>query len=225
MATLILPVLVLAVPILDTSLVTVARLARRQADPSGRPRPLLAPARPLRALRAACSGAARRDRVLHRRLEPRLQRARELPVHDRRSRRDVRAARPVRELPRRRRPPPATRRVGRVHAGLRRALAAARRGARRRRRDHRVVPRGLRDRVRLARNRQPALRTGSDPARDPGGALPRLHPVRALPLGLALRRGPRRDRRGAPPSSSRSSSRSPSWCSPRTCATSAARSS
>ena len=48
--------------------------ARRPPDPPGRPRPLLAPARALRPLRAARGRAARADLVLHRRLEPRLQR-------------------------------------------------------------------------------------------------------------------------------------------------------
>ena len=54
--------------------------ARRAADLPGRPRPHLAPPRPLRALRAARRRAARADRALHRRLEPRLHRARQLPA-------------------------------------------------------------------------------------------------------------------------------------------------
>ena len=62
-ATLILPLLVLAVPILDTALVTVVRLARGPADPPGRPRPHVAPARLLRPLREGHGRpAARADR-------------------------------------------------------------------------------------------------------------------------------------------------------------------
>ena len=115
-ATLVLPILILAVPILDTALVTVVRLLEGRPIYQGGRDHTLAPARALRALRAARRAAARADRDRHRRLEPRLQRARQRPLDDRRRRLHVRAARPVRELPRRHRAPAAsTRRAGRVH--------------------------------------------------------------------------------------------------------------
>ncbi len=106
-ATLVLPVLVLAVPILDTTLVTVARLLDgRPIYQGGRDHSSH------RLVRYGLSETARRrppgtDLALHRRLEPRLHGARQRPLHDRRRRTHLRAARPVRELPRRRRPPPA----------------------------------------------------------------------------------------------------------------------
>ena len=102
-ATLVLPILILAVPILDTALVTscgcskggrstraAATTPRTGSSASGSPsgtRSLLL------ALIATGIGA----------LEPRLQRARQRPLDDRRRRRHVRAARAVRELPRRHR--------------------------------------------------------------------------------------------------------------------------
>ena len=58
-----LPLIVLAIPILDTALVTLLRIARAAACEPGRPRPHLAPARLLRPLGAAgrrrCSRASR----------------------------------------------------------------------------------------------------------------------------------------------------------------------
>ena len=141
-ATLILPVLILAVPILDTTLVTIGAPARRAADPSGRPRPLLAPPRPLRPVESApqCALLARSRSSSAARASPTtcsttasytlvgvvltfvllVQFASFLADVDRR---------------------PLPRGAARVHAGLRRALAPARRGARRLRPDHRVVPR------------------------------------------------------------------------------------
>ena len=100
-ATLILPLLVLAVPILDTALVTVVRLVEGRPIHPGRPRPHVAPARAARPLRAPRGGPARVDRRRPRPLEPRLQRARRhLPDAGRRAG-HVRAARAVRGLPRR----------------------------------------------------------------------------------------------------------------------------
>ncbi len=52
-ATLVLPMLVLAVPILDTALVATTRMRRGPSDPPGRQGPHVAPARPRRPLRAA----------------------------------------------------------------------------------------------------------------------------------------------------------------------------
>ena len=78
MATLILPVLVLAVPILDTTLVTVVRLLDgRPISQGGRDHSSH------RLVRFGLSeqqrgAAARADLARHRRLEPRLQRARQL---------------------------------------------------------------------------------------------------------------------------------------------------
>ena len=82
-ATLILPVLVLAVPILDTTLVTIARLLDgRPIHQGGRDHSSH------RLVRYGLSErqrgrAARADRVLRRRLEPRLQRPRQLALHGR----------------------------------------------------------------------------------------------------------------------------------------------
>ena len=70
----------------------------------------------------------------------------------------------------------------------------------------------LRDRVRLAGIDEPAVHPRPDAAGHPLGAVSRLHPVRALPLGLALRRRPRRGSRSRSPSSCPRSSRSRSWC-------------
>ena len=89
-ATLILPVLVLAVPDPRHDARHGRAAARRPADLPGRPRPLLAPARALRALRAARGRAARADLALHRRLEPRLHVARQHALHDHRRRPDLR---------------------------------------------------------------------------------------------------------------------------------------
>ena len=61
-ATMLLPLLVLAIPILDTTLVTVAAARRAAAGHPGRQGPHLAPARLLRPLRAEGRGAARADR-------------------------------------------------------------------------------------------------------------------------------------------------------------------
>ena len=107
-ATLLLPILILAVPILDTALVTVVRLLEGTAGLAGRARPHLAPDRLPRALRAARARAARRHLRRARRDEPRLQRARRRAHRGRRRARHVRRARPVRELPRRRRADAAT---------------------------------------------------------------------------------------------------------------------
>ena len=102
-ATLLLPILVLAVPILDTTLVTIVRLLEgRPISQGGRDHTSH------RLVRFGLSekhavAAARADRDRARRDEPRLQRARRPAPRGRRRARHVRAARPVRELPRRRR--------------------------------------------------------------------------------------------------------------------------
>ena len=61
-ATLVLPILVLGVPILDTALVATMRLVEGRPDPPGRQGPHLAPARARRPLGAADGDPARRDR-------------------------------------------------------------------------------------------------------------------------------------------------------------------
>ena len=162
-ATLVLPVLVLAVPILDTTLVTIVRLLDGRPIVAGRPRPQLAPprvARSLRDRRGRAAGAHRRPRSA------------------RRASRTRRSA------------------SGRVAAigvlvtfallvqfgsfladvdrgaGVRRSLlrhtAGARRGARRRRADRGVVPRGVPAPVQRPRHVQPApLSSCSDAPGDP----------------------------------------------------------
>ena len=75
-ATLLLPILVLAVPILDTTLVTVVRLLEGRPGHARRPRPHVAPARLPGALRQARGRAARRRLGCARPHEPRVQGAR-----------------------------------------------------------------------------------------------------------------------------------------------------
>ena len=199
-ATLILPVLVLAVPILDTALVTILRLLDGR-HLAGRPRPLLAPARPLRPLREARGRAARADRARHRRLEPRLQRARQLPLHGDRRRPDlallIQFASFLADVDRR--PASAS---GRADAGLRRPLAPPGRGARRLPADHGAPSSPPTRSCSAGRARRPALHPRSSRSGHPRRALPDVHPVRPLPLGLAVRRPPRRGRRSPPRSSS-----------------------
>ena len=165
-ATLVLPILILAVPILDTTLVTIGAPARRPAD-------LTRAAATTRRTGSSASACPRSTPSLllaliataHRRLEPRVQRARQPALHDRRRRRHVRAARPVRELPRRRRAPARAGAASRAaRRGVRRALAAPRRGARRLRRDRRLVRGRVRDRVRLAGHDEPAPHRDLDAA-------------------------------------------------------------
>ena len=118
-ATILLPLLVLAIPILDTTLVTHRAARREAARDAGRTRPHVAPARLLRALRDEGGAAARDRRLGDRRDRARLQRPRQrAPDGDRRAR-DLRPPRPVRELPERprgalaaRRRRPASRRSG-----------------------------------------------------------------------------------------------------------------
>ena len=210
-ATLVLPVLVLAVPILDTTLVTIARLLDgRPIHQGGRDHSSHRLVRfglserhavALLALIALCIGGSSlaytvldnyRYTIVGVVLTFALL---------------VQFASFLADVDRR----PASRRAARARAGLRRALAPPGRGRRRLLRDHGLVHGRLRDRVRLAGDDEPALHPRPDAAGDPGGALPRLHPVRALPLGLALRG--RRDVIAAaaavvvsePP-------RCPSWC-------------
>ena len=71
-----LPILVLAVPILDTTLVTIVRLLEGRPISQGGRDHSLAPARPLRPLREERGRPARADRDRARRHEPGLQRAR-----------------------------------------------------------------------------------------------------------------------------------------------------
>ncbi len=105
------------------------------------------------------------------------------------------------------------------------ALAAPRRGRGRLPPDQRLVRRRLRHRVRLARVDEPAVHRRPHAAGRPRRAVPGLHPVRALPLGVAIRRDARRGRSRSGRRRLRARSPSPSWCSRRTCATSTARSS
>ena len=85
-ATLVLPILILAVPILDTALVTVVRLLEgRPIYQGGRDHASHRLVRCGLSERRAVA-AARADRDRHRRLEPRLQRARQRALHARRRR-------------------------------------------------------------------------------------------------------------------------------------------
>ena len=95
-ATILLPLLVLAIPILDTTLVTLVRLAERRPVTPGRARPHLAPARLLRALGGEGGAAARARRGGDRRDGARLQRPRQRPADGARRARHLRPARPVR---------------------------------------------------------------------------------------------------------------------------------
>ena len=140
----------------------------------------------------------------HRRHEPRLQRARRPAAHARRRAHHVRAARPVRELPRRRR---AAARQPDEAPGLLQTFAVHWR---------RLVEvvvdfvlimasrscAAYADRVRLAGHDQPAAHRDADAADPARRALPRVHPVRPLPLDLALRRRARRWSRSPSRSSS-----------------------
>ena len=173
-ATILLPLLVLAIPILDTTLVTHRAARREAAGHAGRPRPHVAPARLLRPVRDEGGAAARDRRVGHRRHGARLQRPRQRPADGDRRARDVRAPRPVRELPERPRGAvaPRRRRAGAValaRADLR--AAAARRGVRGLRHHLRLVPRRVRARRRRHGDRLRAVGLplrASDPARRRG---------------------------------------------------------
>ena len=199
-----LPLLVLAIPILDTTLVTVRRTARATAGHAGRHRPHLAPARLLRPVRAASRAGAHLARRASRRDRARVHRSRQ-PAGDRgRRARLLRRARAVRELPRRPRgalAPRGGRSAALALAGAHLASPSARRGARR-----------LRDHLRLLPRRLPAVRrrrghAGSArdlplrPAGSAGGPVRPLRRLRHLPARLAFRVGarPGRDRsRGDP---------------------------
>ena len=109
-ATLVLPMLVLGVPILDTALVAIDAARRGPSDPPGRQGPHARTGSSAAGSRSSARCPARRDRRRARRDQPRLQRARRLPDHARRRPDHLRAARPVRRLPRRPRARQATRR-------------------------------------------------------------------------------------------------------------------
>ena len=134
LATMVLPLLVLAIPILDTTLVTSCALLERRPGDAGRQDHTLAPARLLRALAsgkavallaavATALGAT----------GARLQHARHAAADRRRRPPHLRPARPVRELARRPRGALAPRRRAGDRAARGRCVpaAAARRGARR----------------------------------------------------------------------------------------------
>ena len=129
-ATLLLPILILAVPILDTTLVTIVRLLEGRPISPGRARPLVAPARALRPVREARRAAARadRDRARRRRASrttcSTTSGSRSSACSSRSScSSSSRASSPTSSAAR------AGRGRRRSDAGLRRALAAARRGA------------------------------------------------------------------------------------------------
>ena len=126
-ATFLLPILILAVPVLDTTLVTVVRLLEG--------RPISQGGRDHSSHRLVRFGLSEKHAVLLLALiaialggdEPRVQRARQPAARGRRRPGDVRAARSVRELPGGRRAANAGRRDG--AADVRGALAPPRRGA------------------------------------------------------------------------------------------------
>ena len=152
-ATVFLPLIVLAIPILDTTLVTVVRLVERPPGDAGREGSHVSPARLLRPLGAGARGAARDRRGRARRDGARLQRARQLAGDVDRGPRQRRAARPVRQLPHRDAGASEEHAAPPVAACLA-ALAAPGDRDRRRLRAHvRLVPRRVRDRRRRARHR------------------------------------------------------------------------
>ena len=188
-ATLIIPLLVLAIPILDTALVTAVRLVEG--------RPIHQGGRDHASHRLVRSGISEKgtvvlldgDRRRARPDEPRLLGARQRVGDARRRARDVRAARPARRLPHgHRRGRKSGRRPARRPAADPPQPAPARGGARRLRPHHRVVhdrlP-ALRGRVghRLREAHLPRLAAG-----DPLRALPLLHPRGPVQRRLALRR-------------------------------------
>ena len=187
---------ILAVPILDTALVTVVRLLEG--------RPIYQGGRDHSSHRLVRFGLSEQNAVALLALiatgigalEPRLQRARQRPLDDRRRRGHVRAARAVRELPRR-------------HRAAAAAGGEARRASRRRSPctggalvevlvDFAVITGSFVAAYAIAfgwpGTDDPAAHRRPDAADRARGALPRLHPVRPLPLGLALRRRARRGR-------------------------------
>ena len=149
-ATLVLPVLVLAVPILDTTLVTIVRLLDG--------RPVSQGGRDHSSHRLVSLGVSETGAVVLLALVSAALGATSLAyeafgngrVAATRRARDVRAARPVRKLPRRRRPRP-----HRTGAPLP-LHAPHRRGRRRRRADRGVVPRCIPAAVRRHRHAEPA---------------------------------------------------------------------
>ena len=170
--------------------------ARGPADLPGRPRPHLAPARPLRPLRAARGRAARADRDRHRRLEPRLQRARQ-----RRATRSSASSSPSRCSCSSRASSPTSsggRSARGEPVGLAQAFAVHWRRLVEVLVDFVVITGSFVAAYAIAfgwpgttSQRYIARPDAADRAR---GALPRLHPLRPLPLGLALRRRARRGR-------------------------------
>ena len=196
-ATLLLPLLILAVPILDTTLVTILRLFEGSPGLPRRTRPHVTPARLPRALGPPGGVPARDDLRRARRDEPDVHRRRRREDHRDRRPPDLRVVRPVRELPGRRRAQPDTaRRTSRERSSRGLGLVIHRR------RVVEVVVDAILITVslyaayvlRLGSNGTPTQRsflfaTASDPA---VLALPRLHSDGALPRRLALRRRARR---------------------------------
>ena len=173
---------------------------RAAACDARRHRPLVAPARLLRPLRAAgrcradaAGGAARRHRA-------RIQRAREPPRHRSRAADLVRRPRPVRQLPRRPAGALAQRGSRPGAAALARVLLQPpppRRGADGLR-DHLLLVPGVVSPVRRRRWHEHAARALPGDAADPARRhLRPLRPLRDLPADLAVRVGtrPARDRR------------------------------
>jgi len=191
-ATLILPILVLAVPILDTGLVTVVRLLEG--------RPVYQGGRDHTSHRLVYHGLSEKKAVALLGLVAAMLGVTSLAynVLD-----DARItlvgvlltfgpARPVRELPRRHRAPALRRGDARALPHVRRPLAATGRGRRRLRARHGRVRCRVRAPLHRRGHDQPAAPLHRDAAGADRGALPRVHPVRPLPQRLALRRRARR---------------------------------
>ena len=188
-ATLILPILVLAVPILDTTLVTIVRLLDG--------RPISQGGRDHTSHRLVRFGLSEKHAVALLALIATALGATSLAYNVLDDFRftvvgvlhHVRAAGPVRELPRRRRPPRPNRAGLPACGGVRRPLAPPGRGGRRLR-DHHAA-RSSRPTSSRSAGRAPSTSAASSPSRsaDPARrALPDLHPVRPLPLVWRYRR-------------------------------------
>ena len=173
-ATLVLPILILAVPILDTALVTVVRLLEG--------RPIYQGGRDHSSHRLVRFGLSERHAVALLALIATGIGASSLAYNVLDNVRYtivgvvitfallVQFASFLADVERR---PPPEGEAARPHAGVRRPLAARRRGARRLRRDHRLLRGRLRDRVRLARHDEPAVHRRTDAAGRPRRPLPR----------------------------------------------------
>ena len=160
--------LVLAIPILDTTLVTIRQAARSPPRHPGRPRPFVAPARLLRAVGVAGGRRARAPGGAPRPDGSRLQRAQQPARDSLRRPHLVRRPRSVRELPRRPRGALAPRRAGRTAVAPPRARLAAppaRRGARRLRHHLHLVSRLVPALHRRQGRRRCSARSSSRPCR------------------------------------------------------------